>query len=275
MATEPRAKNGAAVGLLAPLADTAVRLTRYFPSEDLAPFVEHHWIVRWKLGEGHSRQQETLPHPCIHIVVERGASGVFGIVRGRFRKIIRESGRAVSVRFRPGGFAALWPDPIYRLTGRILTLPAAFGSAGAEYECAILDAPDEDAALVGLAEEFVRAREPRLDDSLRLVTQAVALIESDRDIARVGELADALGLSVRTLQRLFAERVGVSPKWVICRARLQEAAARVVAGESVDWSRLALDLGYYDQAHLIRSYRSVVGVPPTEHLRRVRDSPRD
>jgi AraC-like DNA-binding protein len=57
---------------------------------------------------------------------------------------------------------------------------------------------------------------------------------------------------------------------VICRARLQDAAARVVARDDVDWSRLALDLGYFDQAHLIRAYRAIIGVTPAEHARRVR-----
>jgi AraC-like DNA-binding protein len=266
----PREKGGAAVGLLRPLVAPAIRLTRYYPISDLGAVIDYYWIVRWDLDDDESREQETLPHPCIHLVVERGSSGVFGIVRGRFRKIIRGRGRAVAVRFRPGGFAAVWPGPIHELTGRVLTLSAAFGSAGADYERAILNAPDDDVALVLVAETFLRARAPRIDDALLLVTQAMDLIQADRKIARVRDLAGGLGLSVRALQRLFAERVGVSPKWVICRARLQEAAARVVAGESVDWSTLALDLGYYDQAHLIRAYRSVVGVPPTEHLRRIR-----
>ena len=268
----PREKLSAPVGLLRPVAASAIRLTRYHPSSDLAPFVEHHWIVRWELGAAESREQQTLPHPCINVVVERGSSGVFGIVRGRFRKIIRGSGRAISVRFRPGGFAAVWPGPMRELTGKVLTLRAAFGSAGADYEQAILNAPDDDLALVAVAEAFLRARAPRVDDGLILVTKAIDLIEADHRIARVGDLADGLRLSIRALQRLFAERVGVSPKWVICRARLQEAAARVVAGESVDWSKLALDLGYYDQAHLIRAYRSVVGLSPTEHVRRIRES---
>lgn len=266
----PRAKHGPAVGLLRPLADPAIRLTRYHPADDLAPFVDFHWIVRWDFGDAGAYEQETLPHPCVHLVVEHGASGVFGVVRGRFRKRLRGNGRAAAVRFRPGGFAAFWPRPLRELSGRVLPLAAAFGPPGAAHECAVLGAPDDDAALVALAERFLRARAPRADDALALVTRAVALVEHERGIARVDDLAAALGVRVRALQRLFAHRVGVSPKWVICRARLQEAAARAVAGDDVDWSRLALELGYFDQAHLIRAYRAVVGVPPAQHARRAR-----
>lgn len=266
----PHSKHGPAVGLLQPLPEPAVRLTRYHPADDLAPFVEHHWLVRWDMGAAGAREQETLPHPCVHLVVEQGASGVFGVVRGRFRKRLQGRGRAAAVRFRPGGFAACWPRPLRELTGRVLPLDVAFGPAGAAYERAVLAAPDDDAALVSLAAQFLRERAPRADEALALVTRAVDLVSRERGIARVDDLAGALGVGVRALQRLFADRVGVSPKWVICRARLQDAAARVVAGDAVDWGRLALELGYFDQAHLVGAYRAIVGVPPAEHARRTR-----
>jgi AraC-like DNA-binding protein len=79
---------------------------------------------------------------------------------------------------------------------------------------------------------------------------------------RVDQLADGLGLSVRRLQRLFAEYVGVTPKWVLRRARLHEAAARADRGVGIDWAALAADLGYADQAHLTRDFTAVVGAPP-------------
>jgi AraC-like DNA-binding protein len=260
--------HSSAVGLLRPLADPG-GLARYEPSSDLVPFVEHLWIVRWNVDAGAEHVAETLPHPCVHLVVEQGASGVFGIVLGPFRRRIRGRGRAAAIRFRPGGFAAIWPRPLRAITGRIVPLDAAFGHDGAEYERAVLDAPDDDATLVTLAEAFVRSRSPRADEGLALVTRAMELVASDARIARVDDLALELGVGVRTLQRLFSDRVGVSPKWVICRARLQQAAARVMAGDDVEWSRLALELGYYDQPHLIAAYRSIVGVTPAEHARRV------
>lgn len=267
----PHAKNGPAVGLLHPLHAPAIRLVRYHPSDDLAPFVEHYWIVRWDIGDT-PRRQETLPHPSVHIVVERGASGVFGVVRSRFMKEISGCGRAASVRFRPGGFAAFWRSPMHELTGRVLPLDEAFGPAGAEYERAVLAAPDEDAAFITLAEDFLRRLNPVPDESLAVVRQAIEIVGQNREVNRVDDLAARVGVSVRSLQRLFGHRVGVSPKWVIARARLQDAAALVVAGEDVDWSRLALDLGYFDQAHLIRAYRSIIGVTPAAHARRVKES---
>ena len=75
----------------------------------------------------------------------------------------------------------------------------------------------------------------------------------------------ASGLTARSLQRLFAEYVGVSPKWVMRRARLHEAAQRASGGEPIDWAELAADLGYADQAHLSRDFTATLGVSPTKY----------
>jgi AraC-like DNA-binding protein len=75
----------------------------------------------------------------------------------------------------------------------------------------------------------------------------------------------ASGLTARSLQRLFADYVGVSPKWVMRRARLHEAAARADGGGFVDWAALAADLGYADQAHLTRDFTVTLGVSPARY----------
>ena len=86
------------------------------------------------------------------------------------------------------------------------------------------------------------------------------------------DLVDRYGLNKRMLQRLFARYVGVSPKWVIQRYRLNEAAEQLATGESVSQAELALNLGYSDQAHFIRDFKSIVGVSPAAYARAARQS---
>ena len=90
-------------------------------------------------------------------------------------------------------------------------------------------------------------------------------ITSDPALRRVAGLAEVAGMSERRLQRLFAEYVGVPPKWVMRRARLHEAALRADAGAVLDWGALAADLGYADQAHLTRDFTATLGVPPSRY----------
>ena len=49
--------------------------------------------------------------------------------------------------------------------------------------------------------------------------------------------------------------------------RLYEAAERAARGDAVDWSRLATELGYSDQSHLVRHFTAAVGVPPDRYAR--------
>ncbi len=86
-------------------------------------------------------------------------------------------------------------------------------------------------------------------------------------MARVEHLAREFGIGARRLQRLFGDYVGVSPKWILQRYRLHEAAERIAAGGATDWAAMALDLGYSDQAHLIRDFKKLVGQPPGEYAK--------
>src|SRR5690606_18433965 len=87
-------------------------------------------------------------------------------------------------------------------------------------------------------------------------------IASDIGIVAVAQLQARHGLSLRALQRLFHDYVGTSPKWVINRYRLHEAIERLRSGRQVSWTDLALQLGYYDQAHFTRDFRQLAGCTP-------------
>lgn len=90
-------------------------------------------------------------------------------------------------------------------------------------------------------------------------------MKDDRSLLRVDELARRAAMSARHLERRFKDQVGVGPKWVIRRYRLFEAAERALGETDVSWSRLAADLGYSDQAHLTRDFRSMFGMTPRRY----------
>jgi AraC-like DNA-binding protein len=240
---------------------------RYLPSADLAPFVEHYWTVSWDLRGEPPRVVETLPHPAVHLVLEEVASRVGGPATGKFSRTLEGLGRVVAVKFQPAGFYPLIESPVNRLTDRRIAPREVFGRAADELERAVLAARDIHAA-VELLERFLRERRPVADDNVMLVNRVAARIVDDSAIRRVEDLAAIFPLTVRTLQRRFARYVGVSPKWVIQRHRLHEAAEALGAGKG-DIVRLALELGYFDQAHFIKDFKAIVGVSPTEYMKRL------
>jgi AraC-like DNA-binding protein len=101
----------------------------------------------------------------------------------------------------------------------------------------------------------------------------VQAVRGERQITRVADLVSRTGIGERRLRRLFAEFVGVHPKWVIQRYRLHEAAERLAADEDVKLAALALELGYFDQAHFARDFRAIVGRAPAAHARTAASAP--
>ena len=66
------------------------------------------------------------------------------------------------------------------------------------------------------------------------------------------------------------EYVGASPKWVIRRYRLHDAMERIRMGHAVDFAQVALELGYFDQAHLINDFKSIIGYSPFQFQKTIR-----
>jgi len=242
---------------------------RYWPADDLAPFVEHFWTVAWDVAE--PEVHEVLPHPSVHLVLEEGNSRVGGVTTGRFTRRLEGRGRVLGTKFRPGGFRPFFGRPVSALTNRTLPLDEIFGPAGLELETRALACADPLAGFE-IVQGFLRGLDPVSDPAVELVGRIAERAATDRDITRVDHLVKEFGLGARKLQRLFDEYVGVTPKWIIQRYRLHEAAERIAAGTATDGATLALDLGYADQAHFIRDFKKLVGSSPAEYARAFRAS---
>ena len=197
-----------------------------------------------------------------------------GAARKKFSKLLEDKGGVFAVKFTPGGFYPFVGVPVSGFSDKIVTLRDVFGRRGDELDRAVL-AEGTDFSRMNLVESFLLSHLRDVDDAdenVLKVTEIVYEVAKDRGILKVQDLVDRYGLNKRMLQRLFARYVGVSPKWVIQRYRLNEAAEELATGESISQSELALTLGYSDQAHFIRDFKSIVGVSPAAYARAARQS---
>jgi len=186
------------------------------------------------------------------------------VVRAKFSRVLEGRGGVFAVKFTPGGFHPFVGIPVSRFTDITVSLSDVFGAEGDDLDRAML-AEDSDSSRIAVVESFLRRCRPELDEQVPGVAEIVYAVAKDRGILKVEDLVHRYGLNKRTLQRLFARYVGVSPKWVIRRYRLHEAAERLAAGEPVSQSALALSLGYSDQAHFVRDFKAIVGVTPAAY----------
>lgn len=259
-------------------------LVRLEPAPDLADLVERHWVVRWDLPPGAEFTQVVIPHPNANVVAEADRFAVHGIPGGLFSRTLRGSGAVLGTKLRPGALRVLVGGPGALRPGLVVPAAAVLagvrGVSGSDVEEAGRRAvaaarAGQDAAAVAAVTPVLRAaaaggRTPRAAqalDRVACVLGAVVAGELGPD-AGVADLAARVGTTPRSLQRLFADWVGVSPKWVLQRHRVHLAAELLAADPGRPLAELAAVVGYYDQAHLGVDFARALGTTPAVYARR-------
>ena len=230
------------------------------PRPELRPYVKCLWTLR---GDGSAgRVERVVPDGCCEIVLNRadpfrgidsGSLQPHAMLVGQIPRFIRiqPTGAVdlLGVRFLPGGLFPFLRVPQSELTEQRIDLADACAPLRRELEGADRDAVER--ALLG-----------RLDARRARVGPFVERIVGTRGRVRVGDL----GIGARTLERRFRREVGLSPKRLARILRFQAVIHAVEATATFDWAGLALDAGYCDQAHLIRDFRDLAGMPPGRYF---------
>jgi AraC-like DNA-binding protein len=260
-----------------------VSLTRVFPSQQVASIVRHYWIPRWNIADGAQVRQNVLDYPAMNLVIEAEDARLYRALRGRSIRTLTGSGWAFGALLQPGAGRRLLDAsarsvpaagmPIERLTapgGREVAAAVrdayANGVGEANETNEANDANDADRAMIAEFESWLVGLNLAPDPDAERVRDIVTAVESDRSLLRVDALAAQFGIGVRRLQRLITEYIGFGPKWLIQRYRLQEAAHALADAAPPRIADLAAALGYADQAHFGREFKTVVGATPSEYL---------
>jgi AraC-like DNA-binding protein len=258
-------------GVLRPAAESGrFHHGRVAPSAGLRDIVQHFWSVHWDRCGGEPFVPETLPHPNVHLVFEARGAKIFGVHTGRFTTRLEGEGWVFGVKFRPGAFRPFLGRSVTSLRDRTVPIDEVFGARGAALARKIVDL-DSDAEKAAVVERFLTDQLPPIDPNVERACSIVAEIAEDRAIVSVEQIVEQWGVRKRALQQLFNEYVGVGPKWVINRYRLHEALERLHTGTRINFTELAMELGYFDQAHFIRDFRKLVGCSPAAYARRGRN----
>jgi AraC-like DNA-binding protein len=253
---------------------TRVRFRRHEPAEPLRRHVEWYWLIDWDLPAPYA--SHVVPHPSVNLTFQWEEDEgppygeVTGVALGLYTRKLTGRGRVCGVKFRPGAFRPYAPQVLVsHWTGRVLAAQDVFPQITQDTTRSVVTPPD-DLARVAVLDTFLLSLDATPDPQADLARDLVQRIRADRAVRRVGDFARAEGLSVRALQRLFSAYVGVSPKWVILRYRIHEALEQAGTRSDIDWAALAADLGYADQAHLVRDFTATVGVTPTAYAQAAR-----
>jgi AraC-like DNA-binding protein len=227
------------------------------PHPALAAHVSSFWDLRL---EGGLHQVRSLPDGCTDLTFDLravpAAAHVSGPQQAPRTFELRDRVWLFGVRLLPGAAPSLLGGPV---TSADLWVPLArwLGDGASALAQAVASAPDA-AARIAVVEAWLTQR--LLGGHDRRLGKAMALIFDNAGSVRIAELAIAAGTTERALSRLFTDRVGLSPKRFACVVRFQHVLRRLEGRP--DWAQLALELGYFDQAHMIREFKRLFGCTP-------------
>jgi AraC-like DNA-binding protein len=88
----------------------------------------------------------------------------------------------------------------------------------------------------------------------------------DPEIATVADLAERVGMNVRSLERMSKRIFGFTPKLLLRRQRFLRSLARFMLDPSLKWLS-ALDYQYHDQAHFVRDFKRFMGMSPSAYAK--------
>lgn len=238
---------------------------RLAPPDHLEHLVRWFWIPEWDLAPGRTSRQQVLPFPACNLVVEPDFVALAGPATRLSVRDLTGRGWAVGALLRPAAVPLVTDDPgELRDDYRRLDLPdlhaavvAAMGSAQ--------DGGVRRAVAVHAYGHWLAARAGEPSEQALLANELADLADGDPAMMRVEQLAERLGVSVRTVQRLARQYVGLSPAALIRRRRLQEAAERLRTDPDTDIAVVAAELGYADQAHLAADFRATLGLRPSAY----------
>lgn len=176
------------------------------------------------------------------------------------------SGRSWGIGLMPLGWAALFNARASDYADQIADgmsdeAFAAFRPLGR----ALAQSSGEFAEELALIEAHMEAL-PLRETSDMFAIQRVSAALVDPKMAMVSDLADHVGMNIRSLERLAKRAFGFTPKLLLRRQRFLRSLAQFMLDPSLKWLS-TLDEQYHDQAHFVRDFKRFMGMGPTEYAK--------
>ena len=244
------------------------------PTLPLRRFVECFWALESDRSNAGAPPERILPDGCVELILNFGdrffqhcenkhelqpRNFIVGQMTGPI--LISPSGKVelLGIRFQPGGTRPFFLAPADEITDAVIDL----GSFSSRFERELLEVCEHGPTVahrIAAVDAYLCERLSKSEYDLWLIKLTTRIIAS-RGLVSVDQLASDAGVSNRQLERRFLREVGIGPKLLARIVRFQQVFRAVEQCDSA-WATVAVECGYYDQAHLIRDFNQFAQQTP-------------
>jgi len=171
----------------------------------------------------------------------------------------------IGVHFKPGGCYPFVDFPMLELNDLTIELDSIWGNEANSIREAILHEPCIDKRFSILENYFLQKGKNRMENHV-LVHYSVNQLTQSPQMWTIKNLSDKTGITQKHLITLFKKYVGLSPKMFSRIYKFQKVIQCIEQQKKIDWSMLAYECGYFDQAHFIKEFQAFSGVNPVAYL---------
>jgi AraC-like DNA-binding protein len=210
-------------------------------------FYEYFWKVSWNVPEGKEQIQKILTEPKADLFIEE--------LNGDWQlSPMRSSVFEINLTGKSSVFGLkLRPASQYLYINQCIPIPVIDFHENFETMCNEVSEFFEDSAFI-------------CTEEMETLNKIITSMEQETNILRVDDFSTSHNISPLGMQRMFKKFTGLSAKWILCRYRTLEAVQMAKdSGDDVDWAHMAQELGYSDQAHLIRDFQTNLSMTPKEY----------
>lgn len=254
----------------------------HFPKPPLSFFVENIWYYNGHYV-GHSREK-ILPDGAIELIVdldswpkkifadETGTNSFRTVKkawisgeRTRYIVIGTDNVHMIGIRFKPGGAYPFFGFPISELSEWVTELDLIWGRLIYDIRDQLLEIDSPEGKIqrfeAFLLEQVQRSLEPN-----RAITYAIHQLQHSPQFLAIRDLASQIGITQKHLITQFEKIVGLRPKSFARVVKFHKVLKLLEETKEIEWTSIAYECGYYDQAHFIKEFHTFSGINPSTYL---------
>jgi len=257
------------------MSSEALKIEQYIPADALKPYVKALMIIE----SDKQTENRLLPDTSIVLAFR---------LKGRVTDLSQDAGNSLSssvitglrrsvrflsyddqtanllVIFREGGAAALFKEPLHEFFSKSTPLDEFMPSAQLRLIEEQLNEAGSNQQKVAVIERFLLLRLNKKRED-QLINHAMQQIRSANGNIKIRNLAASMAISIDPFEKRFRRVAGISPKQFADTIRLRSLIKQYSALENL--TGIALEAGYFDQAHFIKDFRTFTGLAPQQFFR--------